>query len=104
MAISTSSTPRVFSSFMPELGALALLDPKAKDLLGSVRPDAERNINRLVAHSSFIAHLDPDRIEEDQGIKGLQGAVLPFRHLVQDGVGDRADQVGRDVDPIDRTS
>ena len=85
----------------PEFGALGLLDPDAEDLLGAVRQDAERDVDRLVAHEAFVADLDPDGVEEHQRIAEIERPVLPFRHLVQHRVGDRRDQVGRDVDAVE---
>ena len=84
----------------PELGALGLLDPKPQDFLRSVRPDAKGDIDRLVADGSLVAHLDADRIEEDQRVKSFQRPVLPVRHLLQNGIGDGADQVGGNLDPV----
>ena len=106
MAISTSSTPRFFSSFMTRSQNLApsvcsIQRPRISFVPSGA--DAERDIDRLVADRPLVAHLDPDRIEEDQRIEGFQRPVLPVRHLVQDGVGDGADQVGRDVDPVELT-
>src|SRR5512132_1759017 len=106
MAISTSSTPRLFtpgSSPGAEFGALGLFDPKSQDFLRPVRADAERDIDRLVSHRPFVAHLDADGIEEDQRIKSFERPVLPVRHLVEDGVGDGADEIGGDVDPVELT-
>ena len=40
-------------------------------------------------------------VEEDHRIDRIERPVLPFAHLVKDGVGDAADQVGRDVDGIE---
>jgi hypothetical protein len=34
-------------------------------------------------------------------VAGLEGSVLPCGGLVQDGVGDGGDEVGRDVDPVE---
>ena len=78
----------------PELGALGLLDPQPEDLLGAVRPHAERDMHRLVPDRAFIAHLDPQGIEEHQRVQRLQRALLPLCHFVEHGVGDGADQVG----------
>jgi hypothetical protein len=44
------------------------------------------------------SHLDPQRIEEHQGVERFQRPVLPLRHLLVHRVGDRADQLGRDFD------
>jgi site-specific DNA recombinase len=85
----------------PELRAFGLLDPQAQDLLGAVRSHPEREVDGLVAHRAFVAHLDPDGVEENQRIECLQGPVLPFGNLVKNGIGHGADEVGRDLDPIE---
>ena len=95
-----ATAPQVVHDAQPELGALGLLDPQPQNFLGAVGPDTKNDIDRLVAHGSFVAHLDPDRIEENQGVKGFERPVLPFGHLFQDRVGDGADQVGGNVDPV----
>src|SRR5512144_2257955 len=87
----------------PELGALRLLDPKSQDFLRSVRPDAKGDIDCLVADGSLLAYLDADRIEENQWVKRFQRPVLPVRHLLQDGIGDGADQVGGNLDSVQLT-
>src|SRR5207342_1440324 len=48
----------------PEFGAFGLFDPDAENLFGAVRQQAQRNIDRLVAHEAFVADLDPDGVEE----------------------------------------
>src|SRR4029453_3355709 len=85
----------------PELGALGLLDPEAEDLLAAVRADAERDIHRLVADRALVADLHAQGVEEDQRVERLERPVLPLGDLVEDGVGHRADQVGRDLDPVE---
>jgi hypothetical protein len=50
-----------------------------------------------------IADLDPDRVEENQRVKRLQRPVLPFVPLLQDGVGDGADRIRRNIEPIELT-
>jgi hypothetical protein len=43
----------------PELGALGRFDPEAENVLRSVRCDAEREIDGLVADQALVADLDP---------------------------------------------
>jgi hypothetical protein len=62
----------------PEFGALRRLDPEPKDVLRPVRRDAEREIDGLVANQALVADLDPDGVEENEGIARLQRPVLPF--------------------------
>src|SRR3546814_10826857 len=52
----------------------------------------------LVADHAFIPDLDPDRVEEDQRINRVKRPLLPGGDLVEDRIGHRADQIGRDVD------
>jgi hypothetical protein len=47
-------------------------------ILRPVRLDAERDVDRLVAHQAFVPDFDPQRIEEDKRIARLQRTVLPF--------------------------
>ncbi len=82
----------------PELGTLGLLDPDAEDFLGPVGQDAERDVDRLVAHEAFVPDLHPDRVEEHQRVAGIEWPPLPFRDRLQHGVGHRRDQVRRHRD------
>src|SRR3954468_19475490 len=82
-AISTSSTPRFFSSVITRSQNLApsvCSIHKPEDLLGAVRPHAQRDMHRLVAHRAFVAHFDPQGIEEDQRGQRLKGGPPPLRH------------------------
>src|SRR3546814_7857866 len=54
----------------------------------------------LVADHAFIPDLDPDRVEEDQRINRVKRPLLPGGDLVEDRIGHRADQIGRDVDTV----
>src|SRR4051794_13763981 len=92
--------PQLVHDPQPELGALVLLQPQAQDFLGAVGADAQGDVDGLVPHQPLVAHLDPERVEEDQRIGRLQRPRLPCRDLVQHRVGDRADQVRRDVDAV----
>ena len=85
----------------PELGALILLEPQAENFLGAVGAHAERGVHRLVADQPFIPDLNPQGIEEHQRIDCFQGAGLPGCDLLQNRVGDRADQIRRDIDPVE---
>ena len=86
----------------PELGALGLLDPQAQDVLVPLAIESQGQVDGLVLDHALVADLDPQRVEEDHGISAASsGPILPFPHLVQDGIGDPADQVGRDVDGIE---
>src|SRR5712691_12269451 len=56
----------------PKLGALGLLDPDAEDLLRALGQDAERDVDRLVAHEALVADLDPYGIEEHQRVADIE--------------------------------
>jgi hypothetical protein len=84
----------------PELRALGLLDPYPEDFLGAIRQDAERDVNRLVAHEALIPDLDPDRVEEHQRVAGIERPTLPFADRLQYGVGHSRDQVRRYVETV----
>jgi hypothetical protein len=58
-----------------------LLDPEAEDLLLTVEPDAESNIDGLVADHAFVADLDPQGIEENQRIQVLERRSRDLRGL-----------------------
>jgi hypothetical protein len=78
-----------------------LFYPHAQHLLAAVAADAEGHVDRLVPDRPLVPHLDPERVEEHQGIERLERPALPFGDLVQHGVGHRADQVGGDVEAIE---
>lgn len=71
----------------PELGALVLLEPEAKDFLRAVGADPEGDMRRLVSDRALIADFHPHGVEEDQGIDRLERAGLPGRQLFQHRVG-----------------
>jgi hypothetical protein len=58
-------------------------------------------VDRLVADDALVAHLDPQGIEKHQGIDRLERPGLPRGDLLQDGVGDDADEIRRDLDTIE---
>jgi hypothetical protein len=74
-----------------------LLDPKTKDVLLAVGIERQRNVDGLVPDQALIADLDPQRVEEHHRIDGIERPVLPFPDLVEDRVGDPADEIGRDL-------
>src|ERR1700735_3467960 len=84
-----------------ELGALGLLDPKPQNLLLAGRLDAQDDIDRLVLDQALVADFDPQRVKKDDRINRLKRPALPFAHLIQNGVGDLADQIGRDLRAVE---
>src|SRR3954447_6729106 len=101
-AISTSSTPRFLSSVMTRSQNLApsVCSIQSPRISLAVGPNPECDMDRLVADQGFLADLHPQRVKEDQRIDRLEWARLPGGDLVQDGIRDGADQVGRDLDAI----
>src|SRR5699024_7246604 len=72
----------------PELRALVRLDPDAQDVLDAVHVDPDGDVSGLVAHVRPVADLDPDRIEVDHRVEGLQRAGLPGQDLLGDLIDD----------------
>lgn len=62
---------RLVHDAQPELRALVLLQPEAENLLGAVGTSTECDMRRLVADDAFVADLDLERVEEDQGTDRL---------------------------------
>ena len=69
---------------------------------GAVRIERQRHIDDLVLDQALIADFDPQRVKKHDRVDRIERSVLPFPHLVEDGVGDPADQVG-DADANQRT-
>ena len=57
---------------------------------------AKGDVDGLVLHRPAvgITDLHPQRVEEHDWIHPVQGPALPFPHLVQNRIGDAADQIG----------
>lgn len=87
----------------PELGPFVLGDPETQNLAQPITGDAEGDIHGLVLHRPAvgIADLHPQGIEDHDRIHPLQRPALPVPDLGQDGVGDPADQIGRDLQAIE---
>ena len=103
-AIRISPTPRALQlvhHLEPELGALALLDPKAEDVLVALGIERQRDVDGLVVDQTLVADLHPQRIEEDDGIDAIERPVLPVADLLEHRIGDPADQIRRDLDAIE---
>jgi len=62
---------------------------------------AESDVHRLVADQPFDPDLEPQGIEENQGIDCFQRAGVPGCDLLQHRVGDCADQIRRDLDTVE---
>src|SRR3712207_5212281 len=103
-AMRMSCTPRSRSSFMTRSQNLApslrSIHRPSTSLAPSGRTPGATWTALLVAHRALVAHLHAERVEEDQGVRGLERPVLPLGGLVQHGAGHRADQVGRGLDAV----
>jgi hypothetical protein len=75
------------------------LETEAEDFLGAIGAHAQRDTHSFVANQPSVADLDPQRVEEIQRINCFQRAGLPGGNLLQHRVGDRADQIGRNLEP-----
>jgi hypothetical protein len=103
-AIRTSATPRCLSSVRTcrgELRALGLLKPHPEHVAVAVDGDAEREVTGAALDAAALADLEDQAVEEDHRIDVLQRPLLPRADVLQDGVGDAADQVVADVDAVD---
>ena len=85
----------------PELGALGLLDPQPEDLARAVGQHRQRDIDGFIPNKTLVPDLDPDGVEEDDRVAGIQRPVLPFTHFLKDRIRHRRDQVRRDIETVD---
>src|SRR3954463_12384594 len=102
-AISTSSTPRFLSSVMTRSQNLApsvcsIHSPRISLVPSARTPSATWTALLRTRASSRI--LTRSASKEDQRVDRLERAGLPGGDLVQAGIRDGADQVGRDLDAI----
>lgn len=84
----------------PELRALGLLDPQPEHVALAVRLDAQGQVHSLVAHHAITADLYAQCVEEDHRIHRLKRSVLPAQGLGHHLVGDRADEIGRNLGAV----
>lgn len=89
---------RFVEGIEPELGVLGLLDPAAQHVALAVGLDAHGQIDG--PDHAVVADLDPQRVEEHHRIHRLERAVLPAQRLGHHFVGDRADEIGRDLSAL----
>src|SRR5690606_28790628 len=84
----------------PELRALGGGDPHAENLFAPLDANADGHVDRAVLHDALVADLHHQRIDVDDGIDLLEGAKLPGAELLDDLVGDAADQVAAHLDAV----
>ena len=63
--------------------------------------DAEREVAGPALHRAALADLEHQRVEEDDRVDVVQRPLLPLADVVHHRVGDAADQVAADLDPVD---
>lgn len=85
----------------PEFGTLVLFDPHAQHQLGTIGHKAERDVDHRVANQPLVADFASDGIKENQQIDPIQWPPLPGRHLIDNGIGDRADQAAEACHAVD---
>ena len=98
-----SLTPRVFRSLKTFIQNLAPSVPSIHSPRMSRVPSGstpERQVDRLVAHHRVLADLHAQRVEEHHRVHRLERPRLPGGDLGHDGVGDRADELGRDLHAV----
>ncbi|MGY4311252.1 hypothetical protein ACVWW1_000555 [Bradyrhizobium sp. JR3.5] len=78
----------------PVLGPFGLLDPEPEHILLAVRIELQGHIDGLVLHQALIADFDAQRVKESYRIDRFQRPALPLSHLIEDGIGDPADEIG----------
>jgi hypothetical protein len=99
-----SSSPRLLSSVQhpePEARPVGLLDPEPEHVLLPIAIDPQREVDGLVPHDPFVADLHPQRVEDHHGVDPIERPLLPRGHLVEHGVGDRADHRRGDLDLVE---
>ena len=85
----------------PELRALGLLKPHPEHVTLALDGDAQREIAGAALHAPALANLQHQAVEEDHRIDVLQRPLLPRADVLDDRVGDAADQVVADLDAVE---
>lgn len=62
---------------------------------------AQGHVERLLAHGGAVANAHEKRIQIDNGVDGVDRAALPRLRSLQDGIGDFADKLWRNVRAVD---
>lgn len=89
-----AAVPQIVHDLEPEFGAFGLLDPKPENVFLARCSHAQHDVDRLVFDHPLIPDFDSERIEKDHRINRFQRPALPFADLIEDRVGDFADQIG----------
>ena len=62
-----------------ELRPFGLSDPQPEHAFFAVGIERERNMDSFVADQAVVADFDPQRVEEDDRVNGIERPVLSFR-------------------------
>src|SRR6202041_3500003 len=84
----------------PELRALGLLEPEAEDLALAGDRHAECDVDGLLLDDAAVTDRDEERVEIDDGVDGFERAPLPGLGLLENGLGDLADELRGDLGAI----
>src|SRR6266542_6485880 len=68
----------------PEAGPLALLDPEAETVTLALERDADRDVDRLLAHDLLVTDRDLHRVQVDGDVELLERPALPGADVVLD--------------------
>lgn len=90
----------VVEDLHPEPGAFGAFDPQTQDIACAVGQNSQCKVDRLVAHDRIFANLDPQRVNEHDRVHRLKPPSPPGGDFSHDLVGDRADEIGRDLDIV----
>ena len=85
----------------PELGGFGLFNPDTQNMLLAFAIERQGEVDGLVLDHALVADLHPQSVEENHWVDRVERPVPPLAHLVEDGVSDPAEEVGRDIDGIE---
>ena len=86
----------------PEFGAfVTFAEPQAQHVFSALNINSHSNVYGPVTDVAIGADLDHDRVEIHDWIHCVEGPLLPFTQLRQDGVSDLRDQLRGHVHPVD---
>ena len=92
---------QVVEDLHPELRALGLLKPHPEHLALTVHGDRQRQVAGLALHRPAVADLEHERVKEQDRVKVIQRPLLPGLDVLEDRVGDPADQIPSDRHPVE---
>src|SRR5205823_2222533 len=78
-----------------------LLEPHAQHLTLAVQGDRQSEVAGLALHRPAVADLEHERVEEQDRVEIIQRPLLPGLYILQDGIGDPADQIPPHRDSVE---